>query len=155
MASNFPVQVMGNYPPDRVRYFPVTAAQTFVTGALVVLTTGALVECGADPSLILGVAMGPASVGLATAGSIFGGTNLPVFVLTPADTAFMASATTPVFATHVATAYGVVKSTNWLVDISDTTNTRVTPIDVSNSPQQEGFYVRFSAANLQLDAIAS
>lgn len=155
MASNFPCAPATNYASDRVRYFPVTAAQTFISGALVFLTSGAVSECGADPSAILGIALAPASVGLATAGSIFGGTNIPVFVLTPNDTIWMGSATTPVFATHVTTAYGIVKSTNWLVDTSDTSNTRVVPIDVSNSPQQEGFYVRFLAASLQLDAIAS
>lgn len=138
-----------------MHYFPVTAAQTFIAGALVVVTTGALVECGADPAAILGIAQAPASVGLATGGSIFGGTNIPVFVISPEDIIWMASATTPVFATHVTQAYGVVKSTNWLVDVSDTSNTRVHVTGVSNSPQQEGFYVRFMAASLQLDAIAS
>ena len=155
MASNFACAPANNYGSDRIRYFPVTAAQTFVVGALVFLTSGAVTECGADPANILGIALAPASVGLDTRGSIFGGTQIPVFVLTPNDTIWMGSSTTPVFATHVGTAYGIVKSTNWLVDISDTGNTRVVPIDVSNTPQQEGYYVRFLAANLQLDAIAS
>lgn len=155
MASNFPIQVATAYPPDRVRLFPVTAGQTFIAGALVVLSSGTVSECGADPANILGIALAPASVGLASPESIYGGDNIPVFVLTPNDTVFISSSTTPVFATHVGTAYGIVKSTNWLADISDTTNTRLVIIDVSNSPQQEGFYARFLAANLQLDAIAS
>lgn len=155
MASNFGCQPANVYPANRVRYFPVTAAQTFIDKALVVLTTGALVECGADPAAILGIALAPASMGLATGGSIWGGTSIPVFVLTPEDEIWMGSSTTPVFATHVTVAYGIVKSTNWLVDVSDTSNTRVVVVGVSNTPQQEGFYVRFTAANLQLDAVAS
>lgn len=155
MASNFAPAPATNYASDRIRYFPVTAAQTFIAGALVLLTAGKVSECGADPTAILGIALAPASVGLATVGSIFGGSNIPVFVLTTQDTIFMGSSTTPVFGTHVGTAYGLVKSTNWLVDISETGTTSVIPIDVSNSPQQEGFYVRFSADHLQLDAVAS
>lgn len=155
MSSQFACAPATNYASDRIRYFPVTAGQTFILGALVFLTSGAVSECGSDPANILGIAMAPASVGLAAAGSIFGGTNIPVFVLTPSDTIWMASSTTPVFATHVGTAYGIEKTTNWRVDTTDTGATRVVPIDVSNTPQQEGFYVRFLAANLQLDAIAS
>lgn len=155
MASNFPCKPANIYSANRVRYFPVTAAQTFIDGALVVLTTGALVECGADPALILGIALAPASMGLASGGSIFGGTNIPVFVLTTEDEVWMASSTTPVFATHVTVAYGIEKTTNWRVDVGDTGNTRVHVVGVSLSPQQEGFYVRFMAANLQLDAVAS
>lgn len=155
MASSFPLQIAKPYPPTRVYHYPVTAGQTFITGALVFLTSGAVSECGSDPSSILGIALAPASVGLASAGSIYGGTNIPVFVLSPEDILFMASATTPVFATHATTAYGVEKTTYWRVDTSDTSNTRVVVVDVSNSPQQEGFYVKFLAANLQLDAVAS
>lgn len=154
MSSNF-APTPQHYAGDRVRYFPVLAGQTFITGALVVLSAGTIAECGADPANILGIALAPASVGLAAAGSIFGGTNIPVFVLNPQDVIFMASGTTPVFATHVGTAYGVEKTTNWRVDTTEVAATRLVVIDVSLSPQQEGYYVRFLAANLQLDAIAS
>lgn len=155
MASQFPIQLARNYKTDQVKYFPVTAGQTFITGALVVLGSGTVSECGADPTNILGIALAPASVGLDAKGSIYGGTNIPVFVLTPQDEVFMASATTPVFATHVGTLYGIEKTTNWRVDTTDTTNTRVTVTSVHNSPQQEGFLVKFLAANLQLDSIVS
>lgn len=155
MASNFPVQVMGNYPPDRVRHINVTAGQTFITGAMVVLSSGAVSECGADPATWTGIAMAPASVGLATPESIYGGDKIPVFIATPLDTFFVASATTPVYATHIGVAYGVVKSTNWLLDTSETTATIWEVIDVSNSPQQEGFYARPLASRLNPSGIAS
>lgn len=158
MASNFAPQIQ-TYHGDRVRYFPVTAAQTFIAGALVFLTSGAVSECGADPTSILGIACAPASVGLDAKGSFFGDlrgtTMIPVYVLNPVDVVFMASGTTPVYATHVGQAYGIEKTTNWRVDPTDAVNTRVTVIDVSLSPVQEGWFVRFLAANLQFDSIAS
>lgn len=159
MASNFPIQIQGTYSPDRVRYFPVKAAQTFIYGAMVKLTSGEAEECGSDPSAWLGIALAPASLGLAAAGSIFGDNRstsmIPVFMVTPADTFFVASSTTPVQATHVGTAYGVVKSTNWLLDISETSATIFEVYDVSVSPQQEGFICRALASRLTVSSIAS
>lgn len=158
MATNFPPQL--GIKADAgvlVRLMPVTAAEAFVVGELVYLDTavGTIKVCGADPALIAGIAYAPASMGLAAAGSIWGGTNIPVALLSSAAVVFMASSTTPVFATHVGNAYGVEKTTNWRVDIGDTSATRVDVVDISISPQQEGFFVRFKAANLQFDAIAS
>lgn len=155
MASNFPIQIMGHYAPDRVQYLPVKAAETFVSGALIKNTSGEAQECGADPSALIGIALAPASMGLATAGSIWGGTKIPIFIATPMDLVFVASATTPVQATHMGVAYGVVKSTNWLLDISETSATVFEVVDVSNSPQQEGFYCRFLASRLTISAIVS
>ena len=154
MASNFPIEVL-NHEAEDIMYFPVTAGQTFTVKALVFLTSGAVTECGADPANILGIALAPASVGLDANGSIYGGTNIPILVLDPDHICWMASATTPVFATHVGTAYGIEKTTNWRVDTTDTGATRVVVTNVSLSPTQEGFYARFLATNLQLDAIAS
>lgn len=151
MASNFPAAVAMDYAPGRVIHFPVTAGQTFIAGALVYLTSGALTECGADPANIMGIALAPASVGLATAGSIFGGTTIPVFPLTGNDMVLMSCATTPVAVTHVGTRYGIVKSTNWLVDTTDTTNLRVVVCQVQVSPLPEAWWVRFIGAKLQLD----
>ena len=153
MATNFAPSPAHHYPPDRIKYFPVLAGQTFITGALVVYASGTITECGADPTSILGIALAPASVGLASAGSIYGGTNIPVFILDPEDVIVMASATTPVYATHVNVAYGLVKSTNWLIDVSETTTTSIKAIDVSISPER--WYVRFDAARCQFDQIAS
>jgi hypothetical protein len=134
--------------------FPVLAAQTFIAGALVVLASGTIAECGADPASVLGIALAPASVGLASAGSIYGGTNIPVFVISPNDVIVMGSSTTPVFATHVGTAYGIVKSTNWLVDVSEVAATRIIPVEVSVA-NPERWFVRFNATCLQFDQIAS
>lgn len=159
MASNFAIQAMGNYPPDRVRYLPVKAAETFIVGAMLKLSSGEVMECGADPSAWTGIALAPATLGLASGGSVFGdsrGTKMiPVFIPTPIDTFFVSSATTPVLTTHFGVAYGVVKSTNWLLDISETSATIFEVIDVSNSPQQEGFFCRPLASRLEASGIAS
>lgn len=154
MASNFPAGVAWDYDPARVLHMPVTAGQTFITGALVYVTSGALTECGADPTAIGGIALAPASVGLATAGSIFGGTNIPFFPLVGEDVVAMGCPTTPVVATHVATRYGIAKSTNWLVDTTDTTNLRIVVLQVQLSPLPEIWWVRFIGAKLQFDGSA-
>lgn len=39
---------------------PMTAGQTFLTGALVFITAGAISECGADPASVYGVSTGVA-----------------------------------------------------------------------------------------------
>lgn len=152
MASNFPLEPVGNYPSTSVKHFPVTAGQTFIKGALVVYTSDALVECGADPASVLGLALEPASVGLATGGSIHGGTNIPVLVFTPSIELRISSATTPA-QTLVGDSYGVVKSTNWLLDTSETTANVFVVLDFRTAP--EGLIVRPLAAACQMDAIAS
>lgn len=156
MASNFAIQPAQKYDESEVRLFPVASGETFVTGALVVYdtTNNNITECGADPALILGIALAPASVGLDSNGSIYGSTNIPVLVLDAATVCWMASATTPA-QSHVMDDYGVAKSTNWLVDTGEAVNTRVRVIGISNSPYPEGFFVKFLAANLQGDAVAS
>lgn len=157
MATNFAPQLGIKYDAGvETRLFKVDSAATFIAGALVYWDTATqtLKECGADPSLILGVAQAPASMGLATTGSIWGASKIPVAVLSPTAVAFMGSSSTPAV-TDILVAYGIVKSTNWLVDTSDTSNTRVDVIEIAVSPQPEGYYVRFKAANLQGDAIAS
>jgi hypothetical protein len=156
MASNFPPQLVQKESSAYIDYFPVTAGQTFIAGALVVYstTTNSIDECGADPTSILGIAMAPASVGLDAAGSIYGGTKIPVYVLGADTILFMASSTTPA-QSHVGDTYGLVKSTNWLVDTSETGAPCVTVIGISNSPMQEGFYVRPLATDAQLESVAS
>lgn len=156
--ANFALMPASGYKPENVKYFPVQAAETFIAGALVVydITTNKTIsECGADPATILGIALAPASVGLATGGSIYGSTNIPVFVITPDCDIKIGSSTTYVQATHLGNVYGVVKSTNWLLDISDTSNTRAIVVDGSATPYPDFMIVRFTAANLQFDSIAS
>lgn len=160
MASNFPLFIAHgepNYP--LVREYPVDSAATFVANELVFLNTagGSDVEvCGADPALILGIALAPASAKTLYYENISGaGNKIPIAVLTPDVVVGMASATTPAQAhLFVATGYGVVKSgNNWLLDIGDVANPRATVVGID--PTNGIFYVRFLAANLQGDSIAS
>jgi hypothetical protein len=67
----------------------------------------------------------------------------------------MSSLTVPVMATHLNVAYGVARDANgiWQVDVSDTTNTRVVVVRLEIAL---GFwYVKFLAANLLNDGVAS
>jgi len=154
MSSNFKPVVSGNlsgYP--EVRYFTVDGAATFKVGELVYFDTATqtLKGCGADPALIAGVALASAAFGLGTEwpGNIFGSTQIPVALLKSGTEVFMASATTPA-TTNIGVSYGIANNSGvWRVDTTDVVNTRVSVIDIFNSPQQEGFLVRFLAANLQ------
>lgn len=139
MASLFALEPAYKHDESDVIYLPVAAAQTFVTGALLVFTyagAGTLTECGANPAAITGIAMAPASVGLAAAGSIYGGTNIPVLILQPDTILKMSSTTTPAIATHLGVAYGITKGTTyWQLDISKTAgNARFTVVNISPIP---------------------
>ncbi|CAB4165123.1 hypothetical protein UFOVP1537_2 [uncultured Caudovirales phage] len=151
-GTNFP-PILGMKADSgiEVRLYTVESGSTFIAGALVYLDTSThtIKECGTDPSLILGVAYASAAAGLTN--SLWGGTAIPVAVLTSNAIVAMASATTAA-TTYIGTSYGIVKSTNWLVDTSDTTNDRVMVVDVSVSP--EIWYVRFVTANLQMTGLA-
>lgn len=160
MASTFKPQISGNLSgyPD-VRLFTVDPAATFVLGELVYWDTATqtLKVCGADPSLIAGVAMASAAFGLGTQwpGNIYTGTSVPVALLNSNGLVFMSSTSTPA-STNVGVAYGIAAvSGTWQVDTGDTSNTRVVVVDIFNTPQQEGFLVKFLAGNLQFDAVAS
>ena len=160
MASTFKPQIQGNlagYP--EVRNYRVTAAQTFGLNELVYVdvTTGKLLVCGADPSLIAGVALASAAFGLGTQwpGNIIDSDYIGVALLRSDTKVFMSSTTTPVV-TNIGVAYGIAAVSGvWQVDTSDTSNTRVVVVDIFNTPQQEGYLVQFLAANLQFDAVAS
>ncbi len=150
----FPPFLGDRQEPSRVLHFTPDGAATFKVGALVYYDTGTqtLKECGADPALILGIALADAVP--ATGKSPFADGKVPVLVLQPETLVCMASTTVPA-ETQVLNGYGVVKDSSgfWLVDIGDTVNKRldVARVDISNGV----FYVQFYAANLQLDAIAS
>ena len=156
MASNFAPQLVQKESGAYIDYFPVQASQTFIAGAFVTYSTtnNTISECSADPSTFLGIALAPASVGLDSAGSFYGSTKIPVLVLTSDATLFMASSTTPA-QSHVRDTYGMVKSTNWLLDTSETGTAQWVVVGISNTPQQEGFYVRPSAAACEFDSVAS
>jgi hypothetical protein len=149
VASHFPAFIAHHQRDPLVVPYTVDAAATFVAGALVFLNTSdnEIEECGADPANILGIALMPAS-----AKTLYDGKVL-VAVLDPDMVIGMASATTPADS-HLTDAYGVVKgTTHWLVDTSETSNTRihVIKVDATNGI----FFVKFMAATLQGDAIAS
>lgn len=121
MASVFAPEPAYKHDESDVILCPVTAAQTFKKGAFCVLSTGSMVECGANPTQIHGLALCDASVGLDARGSIYGGTNIPFIMLQPDMILKISSSTTPVFATHVGTGtvYGVTKTSGvWQLDIS-------------------------------------
>lgn len=121
MASVFTPEPAYKHDEAVVTYFPVTAGETFKKGAFCVLTTGALVECGANPAIISGIALCDASVGLDPRGSIYGGTLIPFIELQPDMVLKLSSATTPDFATHMGKVYGITKTSGiWQLDISKT-----------------------------------
>lgn len=119
--------ISGNSP--EIRYYPEAASQSFKAGELVYLASGKVTICGADPSLILGMAMEDATgttntdlaVAIANKDTVFEGN---VYHGTPA------SAITAI--TDVGTDYGVVNADNkWYVDVSDTSNVRILVRDLS------------------------
>jgi hypothetical protein len=159
MATDFPAVAVyqSNGVEPLVQEFAMLSTDTSIPGELVYFDTADnnVKECGADPANILGLVLGPGPASTRLQKPLPYNPNVqPVAVLTPDTVVAMCSATTPSLA-HVARAYGVAKlsSGNWAVDTTDAVNTRVVVIrvDIPNGI----FYVKFLAANLQLDAVAS
>jgi len=147
MASKFPVFIAHGQRDPLVAAYTVDASATFIAGALVFKASDdEIEECGADPADILGIALMPAAQS-----TLYGGKVL-VAILDPDVIVGMSSSTVPAV-THLLDPFGIAKSTHWQVDIGDTSNTRVhvIKIDTTNGI----FFVKFMAANLQADAIAS
>lgn len=155
------IQMAQDYPV--IRQFPVASGQTFVAHDLVFFdtATNGITVCGADPALILGIALCSAANA-----SIYPNNRIPVAILTP-DTAVVMEASSTLSDTNLFRDYGIVKSAagNWKIDLTDTVATRVTVTDVSPARLTSGGValaagqawgtVRFTAANLQGDGIAS
>lgn len=158
MASNFPTYVTmkedeGSYVQD---YAPSqVAGQTCVVGDLCYWddTNNVIRRCGADPAAITGLC----EVDSEQARVLTASGRIPIRVISPTAIFCMCSTTTPVEATHVGQVYGIARnaSGNWEVDVSDTTNTKVFVVRVDVIGTQEIWYVRFLAASLTDDAIAS
>jgi hypothetical protein len=114
-------------------------------------STQTLKRCGADPALILGIS----EVASDFARTITPDNRIPIRVLKPEALVRMCSATTPAETHLLVAGFGIVRlaSGNWAVDTSDTSNIRVQVkrIDIAAG----AFFVNFTAANLQGDAIAS
>lgn len=114
----------------------ITAAeansQTFYVGDLVYLSSGAVTECGSDPSTILGIAL------RASTNVTSGNVQIPVLVL-DSNTEFSmslyhataASATLSDKTKIGYASYGIAQNANgkWVVDIADTSNSRVVITD--------------------------
>jgi hypothetical protein len=152
-----------------VNPYPVyTGGTAFNAGELVFYdtTNNGVDRCGADPALILGIAM----CGSADA-SIYPNSRIPVAVIHPESVVTMsiAGGTNP-SDTIVGDSYGIVRtvvgSTGfWEIDLTEGVATRVfvteyrparlTSGAAALQPGQNLTYVRFLAANLQGDAIAS
>lgn len=157
MASLFPASVAAGYEhATRVQnYTPSTDA--IVVSSLVYFDTGTqtIKLCGADPALIAGIAEGAKN----TAQSASERTNLhpsskmPVRLLSTGALVALSSPTT-LSEANVGVLYGIVNVGGvWQLDTTDTTNTRVLVerVDVGTNTA----FVRFIAANLQFDAVAS
>lgn len=151
MATDFPAFVAYNHDNYDVGAFAIDAANAGKAGSLCFLNTtdNEIEECGADPALILGLMTGPY-----TARTLYPSSKMPVIILDPNVVVGMCSATTPADS-HLSDAYGIVKlaSGNWAVDTTEAVNTRVTVVKVDAAAGI--FYVKFMAANLQGDSIAS
>lgn len=143
-------------------YMP-TAAQTFKKYALVVLdSNGTLVECGANPTKVLGVSgtaafQGPGqnvSDSSQTTGLSDKNAGVSVMMatrLTRFSCRGINGSTDPLtpLKAHIGVAYGVAKVGNdWVMNQADTTNTVVvvTAIDVDNKV----YFVKFREAVLNL-----
>jgi hypothetical protein len=111
--------------PPVLWLFPEAASQTYKAGEFVYRASGYLTICGADPSQILGIAMEDAH------NSTAGAYDMLVLVAT-GQTLFKinvyhsVSGNNKIEAADLGTAYGLVNASNkWLVDKTDTGNTRV------------------------------
>lgn len=113
--------------------------------------TQTLKRCGADPALIAGIFEAGDS---AVARLLTPDNKVPIRLLSAKCVVRMGSQVTPA-ETHVGVAYGIVRdaSGNWLVDTTDTVNTRVLVQRVDAAAG--AFFVRFLPANLQFDAVVS
>lgn len=129
--------LQGNRPA--VMEYTLKSGETFVKGALVTLDSNEdVLECGADPSTILGMASENAANVVRT-----GYTNV---WLATGDTVFAMMGSTDPTEDDVNQSYGVVKTSSvWLVDVSDTSNTRVYVVDVD--VDRKLFFVQVLVAN--------
>jgi len=138
--------------PDVIQV-PEGASQTFRKGDLLELTSGKATVADADDAAILGVALTPATgttdepilVALANENNVF---SMNAYHATPA------SAVTAV--TDISVKYAVVAvSSNWHIELSDTTNTRVRVIDFDRRHAVGDTYGRLLVKFLGANAVGS
>lgn len=157
MASDFPaVYYTGVERGPMHMLFPVDSAATFLPRALVFMNTTdeEIEECGADPALIMGFA-GTRADQKFLYKSAAGVDRVIVEVISPEVEYGLCVGAGTLTQDNVGKAYGLAKlaSTNWSVDLSDTSATRVTVIGADLVNQIA--WVKFLPANLQGDGIAS
>lgn len=134
--------------------------QTFTKGALLVHSSGELVECGADPVLVSGVALEAAGkhpgVGIAGGVTQVTGGAVQEVSYVPADERIIfsmrgksAAGGDPLLPAqaHVGVSYGVAKVGNdWVLDIDEVTTLVFKVVDINID--ERVFYCRFVAAAL-------
>lgn len=169
MASNFPAMLFFTdveAGADTQMKSPISTA-TFRPYALVVqdvsggANDGKIDECGADPALILGVAMSAAIDANSPYGYVNAATNLtkvPVVVLNTRMTVGLCVGAGTLVQTDEEKDYGITKLSNgnWSLDrakVTAGTNTRFHVIRVYVDRQIA--IGHFIAANLQSDAVAT
>lgn len=131
-------------PPRNAAQYTDAASQTYKQGAAVVLNGSQLLaECGADPAAILGFAQHAAGT------DPMGSTVAHVERATEGQYFWMDGTSAPA-ASDVGVAYGIVKDADgiWVVDKTDTSNTRVSVVNVDL--ERSRFLVSVLAANRQL-----
>lgn len=139
---------------EEYRTYPLAASQDFSKGAPAVLTNGTAAETGTDPAAILGFFTSDAASYDWMADTL--GYVSPSVPVALADQEFrgtlLGTASVP---GDIDTAYGLVESSGvWVVDRSDTTNTRVIITgfddDVANGDINAPCTFRVLAANRQV-----
>lgn len=152
----------GNTTGPDIAWLAYDSAATFKPGALLVTASdGELEECGADPAAIKAVSLGYANEGpgfkMANNPAVITGRQYKISVALVTPTQIFVGrgvngGTDPVTPTQtmVNESYGVVKDSNgiWAIDLSDTSNTRVTIVRIDI--EQKLFFFKFLTANIQL-----
>lgn len=145
----------------QVQRIAYATGQVFKKGALVVDdVNGQIVECGADPASILGVALEAAGSGpgyemanASTIAFVTGRLQEVSIAIADRDTQFKGrgvnGGTDPVIPlqTHVGEKYGVAKvGDDWVIDFADAVATRIQITDIL--PETNEFLFKFLEANL-------
>lgn len=126
-----------------VRQRDLAAAQTFKIGAVVLLDAAEnIVEAGANPATIYGFALHDAAVDPFT-------TKVLVAEADSASRFWLQGTSSPI-KDNIGKSFGLVKHADghWIVNIADTTNTRVQVIDIDLD--RDLFLVNVLAANRQV-----
>lgn len=122
-----------------VRRIPIKSGETFHAGELLKNTSNEAQVCGADPTVVMGIACDGAADVVES-----GYVN---YYVADQDTVWaIEGSTDPVFATHFGNSYGVAVSNNvWTLDISETTTLVFTVVGTIENVTPKLFLVKFHA----------